>query len=161
MKKLLLALALALALAPGNAGAQTPVWLCTPGPTGCVPVGSTTNPLTVTDATGGAAGVTTVVSASAEASHVLKNAAGSLYGVYVSNPSATGFLLVFNATAVPGDGAVTPIHCIPVTASNIGFVNFLPGPPETYSTGISVAFSSTGCFTKTTSPTAFFHGYIK
>lgn len=110
---------------------------------------------------GAAAGITPVVSGSAESSHVFKATGGNLYGAYISNPSASGFLLIFNSATVPGDGAVTPIHCIPVSASNVAFVNFLPGPPEVYSTGIAAALSSTGCFTKTTSPTGFFHGYVQ
>lgn len=124
---------------------------------------SSTNPLPTSPAPSSAAGfgITAVVSAAAEASHVLKASAGNLYGIYVANPSASGFLMVFNSTAVPSDGAVTPIECVPVSASNVAFVNYLPGPPEVFSTGISVALSSTGCFTKTTSPTGFFHGYVQ
>lgn len=102
-----------------------------------------------------------IVSAAAEASHVLKASAGVLIAVYISNPSASGFLMVFNSITVPGDGAVTPVHCLPVSASNVAFINFAPGPGELYGTGISVALSSTGCFTKNTSPTAFFHGFIQ
>lgn len=124
---------------------------------------SSTNPLPTMSAVTSLAtiGITPVVSGSAESSHVLKATPGNLYGVYLSNPSASGFLLVFNSASVPGDGAVTPIHCIPINAANVAYVNFTPGPPEVYSTGISVALSSTGCFTKTTSPTGFFHGYVQ
>lgn len=118
--------------------AQTPVAVCNGAPCATTPV----------------------VSASAESSHVIKAGPGFLFSVYASNPSGTGFLMVFNSTTVPGDGAVTPIECIPVSIGNVGYINYMPGPPGLFLTGISVAFSSTGCFTKTTSPTVFFHAVI-
>lgn len=68
--------------------------------------------------------------------------------------------MLFNSTTVPGDGAVTPVECIPVNAANLAFINYMPGPPGLFLTGISAALSSTGCFTKTTSPTGFFHAVI-
>jgi hypothetical protein len=69
--------------------------------------------------------------------------------------------MVFNSTTVPVDGAVTPIECQAAPANGTTSLTFNPGPVESYSTGISVAFSSTGCFTKTASATAFFHGGIQ
>src|ERR1051325_6655735 len=121
----------------------------------------TTNGVEIAPTAAAAAGITPVVSASAESSHVLKASAGNLYAVYVSNPSASGFLMVFNSATVPIDGAVTPIHCVPVGAASLGYVNFNPGPPEAYATGMSAALSSTGCITKTTAPAAIFHGSVK
>jgi hypothetical protein len=69
--------------------------------------------------------------------------------------------MVFNATSAPIDGAVTPQNCIQVPANSTNFLNWAPQPPEWYSTGISVAFSTTGCFTKTASATAFFHALVQ
>lgn len=102
-----------------------------------------------------------VVSTAAESNHVLKNAAGNLYSVYATTGAAAGYLMVFNATSAPVDGAVTPIHCIPVGAGSTAGLSFAGGPPESFSTGITAVFSTTGCFTKTASATAFFHGSIK
>lgn len=105
---------------------------------------------------------TPIVSAAAEGSHILKAAPGCLIAAYVTTAASAGLLMVFNSTTVPGDGAVTPIHCIPVAASSSQFVNFAPQPPEWYSTGIVVAFSTgTNCFNKAISTTAFFHAIVQ
>jgi len=106
---------------------------------------------------------TAVVSAALEGSHVLKASPGCLLSVYMTIDNTTaGYLMVFNSTTVPSDGAVTPIECIYLSADpgSIG-LNFAPQPPVWYSTGISVAFSSTGCFTKTVSAHAFFHALVQ
>lgn len=108
------------------------------------------------------AAATPVVSAAAEGSHVLKASPGNLYALYVVDTGAVaGFIMVFNATTAPANGAVTPIHCVPVSASGYNFLNFAPQPPEFYSIGIVAVYSSTGCFTKTTSATAFFHAIVQ
>jgi hypothetical protein len=107
------------------------------------------------------AGATPVVSASAEGSHVLKASPGCLLATYVYNSGAAAFLMVFNSKTVPADGAVTPIECIPVASASYQFINFAPLPPEWFSTGISVAISTTGCFTKTVGSGAFFHALVQ
>ena len=107
------------------------------------------------------AGATPVVSASAEGSHVLKASPGCLLGAYVYNSGAAAFLMVFNSKTVPADGAVTPVECIPVASASYQFVNFAPLPPEWFSTGISAAISTTGCFTKTVGSGAFFHALVQ
>jgi hypothetical protein len=104
---------------------------------------------------------TPVVSAVAEGGHVLKASPGCLISVYVTNPGAAGFLMVFNSATVPADGAVTPRECVPVGAASYQYINFAPQPPEWYSTGISAAVSTTGCFTKTISSGAFFHAFVQ
>lgn len=122
-------------------------------------VGTGVLPVTPAPTAIAAAGITPVVSASAEGSHVLQNSANhNLYDLYVTTGSTSGYLMVFNATSAPGDGAVTPVDCIaaPANATTSLFTN--GAPPEVFATGITVVFSSTGCFTKTVSATAFFHG---
>jgi hypothetical protein len=104
---------------------------------------------------------TPVVSASAEGSHILKASPGCLIAAYVYNSGAAGFLLIFNSATVPADGAVTPIHCLPVAAASYQFVNFAPLPPEWYSAGIVAVVSTTGCFTKTIGSGAFFHALVQ
>src|ERR1700674_269459 len=48
-----------------------------------------------------------IVSAAAEATHVIKASPGNLYGIYATNLTGTaGFLVVLNATAAPADGAI-------------------------------------------------------
>jgi hypothetical protein len=105
--------------------------------------------------------ITGIVSSAAEGTHVFKASAGTLYSAYVTAGSTSGYLMIFNATSAPADGAVTPIHCVVVPALQTVSLSFNPGPGETYATGISAAFSTTGCFTKTVSATAFFHGSVK
>jgi hypothetical protein len=103
-----------------------------------------------------------VVSASAEASHVLKNSAGNLLSLTVTIGATSGYLMVFDATSAPSDGAVTPKFCRYVKsdgtsgATSLAWLN-----PLVFASGISVAFSSTGCFTKTASATAFFSGQVQ
>jgi hypothetical protein len=112
-----------------------------------------------------AAGITPVVSASLEASHVLDASPGNLYSVYASNLTGgtTGILQVFNATSAPVDGAVTPIVCVPFDASGKAQAVYAPGPPAVFATGITAVISSaTSCFTKTTGVlTGFISGLVK
>lgn len=120
----------------------------------------TTNGVEIAPTSGAAAGIAAVVSSTLETGHVLKNAAGNLYGVEVVTTSVAGYLLVFNATAVPAAGAVTPVAACYAGAFGTCALNFMP--PLVMSTGISVAFSaSTTPFTKTDSATAFLSGQIK
>lgn len=108
-------------------------------------------------------GITPIPSTSAEASHVLKASAGTLWSVYATNLTATaGFLVVLNATSAPVDGAITPLDCVPLPANGAVAVNYNSGPPATYSTGITaVLTSATTCFTKTTGViTGFIKGQV-
>lgn len=106
--------------------------------------------------------ITESVSTAAESGRVAKASAGVLYRITATVTTVSGYLMVFNATAVPADGAVTPAYCCPITSNGTNgavAVDF-SGAPRTMSTGISVTFSSTGCFIKTASATAaFFVGY--
>lgn len=105
-------------------------------------------------------------STAAESNHVFCNATGSatvrkapcvLRSIYITTGAVAGYLMVFDATAAPVDGAVTPRECVYVPAtSTIGIDFGLTADP--YVTGITAVFSSTGCFTKTASATAFFKG---
>lgn len=107
------------------------------------------------------AGITSVVSASAESNHVLKGSAGNLYGFQVTSGASAGYVMIFNATAAPGDGAVTPIKCYVLPANSTMGASWSQGPPLVFSTGITVVFSTTGCFSKTASATAFISGETK
>jgi len=120
-----------------------------------------TNAIVIAPTSAAAAGITPVVSTAAEGGHVLKGSPGNLYSVYATTGAAAGYLMIFNATTVPADGAVTPIECVYVPASATTSINYGSGPPAAASAGISVAFSTTGCFTKTSSATAFFHGNVQ
>ena len=92
-------------------------------------------------------------------SRVLKASAGNLYAYQVTTGASAGYVMLFNATSAPADGAVTPVKCVAVAAnSTVGVTN---NPPEYFNTGITIVFSTTGCFTKTASATAVFSGDIK
>lgn len=98
-------------------------------------------------------------SAATESSHIFKASSGTLFGLSVTS-SASGYILVYNLAAPPSDGAVTPVACYYLSSGpgtlGIAFTPF----PLRMSAGISVVFSSTGCFTQTSSTTAFFTGEI-
>jgi hypothetical protein len=100
---------------------------------------------------------TLCTSAAVESGHICKATAGNIYWVDVYSSSASpAFLMVFDSATVPADGAVTPLYCFPVTATGAVDRNFTPGPWPHTTTGISVALSSTGCFTKTAITNAMF-----
>ncbi len=110
------------------------------------------------------AGITPVISAAAEGSHVLKASAGNAYSAYATNLTATnGFLVLLNSTSVPADGAMTPLACAPLSANGVASINYAPGPPGVFSTGITAVITSAAtCFTKTTGViTGFISGSVK
>lgn len=85
----------------------------------------------------------TVSSTAYEASHVLKNAAGTLVSLVGYNSKASAqFIQVYNSATVPADTAVpVVVFTVPAT-SNFSLDIALAGMP--FTTGISVANSSTG-----------------
>lgn len=108
------------------------------------------------------AAATPIVSTAIESSHVLSTRPGCLISTYMVSGASSGFFLVFNAITAPVDGAVAPIECVPVAANSYQFINFAPQPPEFYSTGVVVVFSTgANCLTKTASATAWFHGIVQ
>lgn len=132
---------------------------CPSGSTVCYLPYSVTNPLPVTSSPIATGGITPVPSTAAESSRVFKASAGNLYAYQVTTGAAAGYVMIFNATSAPADGAVTPVKCVAVPArATVGVSN---DPPEAFSTGITAVFSTTGCFTKTASATAMFSGDVK
>lgn len=182
MKKLLAVLLLMPSLAWAQATTNTNLgyWSTSGCPTGfspCFKAYDTSGagpPVTATLQAGSATigkvditGTTTIapiVSASLENAHVLKNAAGTLWSVYASNLTGgtASNLLILNATASPGDGAVTPLVCVPFLGG-VASANYQGIPPAAFSTGITAVVSSAAsCFTKTTGvTTAFISGIIQ
>lgn len=114
----------------------------------------TTNGVEIAPTAASAATPSTYVSTALESNHAVKASAGNLYRVYAFS-AVVGYVMVFNATAAPADGAVTPAECVPIPAN--GWISIDKGDlPENYGTGISIALSTTGCFTKTASANAMF-----
>lgn len=123
-----------------------------------------TNGVNINPTSASTAAIGTTVSTVVESNHVLKASAGNAYGVY-GESSVAGYLMVFDATSAPSDGAVTPKECVPAmqaapTNSFFAFVSY-GNIPASFTTGIVVVWSTTGCFTKTASATAFFKGRVK
>lgn len=89
----------------------------------------------------------------AAGSIIAKASAGNLYGYEVTAGASAGYLMLFDSTTVPIDGAVTPkkVHAIAANAS----LSRSFSPPIRFATGIVAVFSTTGPFTKTISATAF------
>lgn len=109
-----------------------------------------------------AAGIAPSATSALSSGVVLKAAAGNLYGITMTTSSTPGYLLIFNAATVPADGAVTPADCIYIaSAPATAAVSWRPGPGLYLSTGISAAFSTTGCYSKTASATAFISGDVQ
>lgn len=108
---------------------------------------------------GAAGALVPAVTAAVAGSLILKASAGNLYDCAITTGGSAGYLMTFNSTTVPADGAVTPQACIPI-AANSGFTLDLSsaGIPERYTVGIVLVFSTTGPFTKTISATAFLRG---
>jgi hypothetical protein len=110
-------------------------------------------------------GIPSVVSASAEASHVLKASAGNLYSVYADNFTATaGWLAIINSVSAPTTGSsITPLECVPLPASGSASINYNPGPPSVFPTGITALLTSAAnCFTFTSGTiTGFIKGSVQ
>ena len=104
--------------------------------------------------------VTPISSTVLETGHSLKASAGTFFGAVVTTTTVAGWVLVFNSATVPADGTVAPVYAMQIPAGvTQGIAQFLVG--ATFSTGISIAFSTTGPFTKTSSATAFFTGMVQ
>lgn len=158
MKKLLILTALLLmACASQKASAGPPSTLCNAGNSDCATI--TGSKLDVNAAP--ASPVSPITTAALAANLVISNAASTLHSFDVSADStlsgAAWWVMVYNLTAAPADGAVTPTKCyaLPSGATNISgaFV-----APITFTTGIVIGVSTTGCFTKTASTHAFISG---
>lgn len=105
--------------------------------------------------------IVSVYSTAAEASHVLKSTGGLLNGFSATTSTTGGYVLLFDATALPANGAVTPKLCyyVPSYPQTMG-ATWLTYPVP-FNNGIVIAFSTTGCFTLTASATAFFNAQVQ
>lgn len=88
---------------------------------------------------------------------VLCSAACNFYGAALTTGAVGGYLMVFNATSAPADGAVTPTICRAIGANSSVEVDYSTSPRR-MSTGATAVFSTTGCYTKTASATAAIEG---
>jgi len=89
-----------------------------------------------------AAWAATRVSATASvASLVVKNAAGKLYKLYITNGGTAQFFQIYNTASLPADGAV-PVHCFRLGANETREIDFTEFG-DLFTTGITVSNSST------------------
>lgn len=127
---------------------------------------STTVPFPITPSpsatTGGVAYSSTTALA---ANKVVKAGAGNLFAFNVGADStlsaAAWWIMIYDATVAPSDGAVTPAKCYPMSAGTTGFAASFTSAPLALATGITIGVSTTGCFTKTASTHAFISGDAK
>ncbi|ARN82161.1 hypothetical protein [Methylocystis bryophila] len=99
-----------------------------------------------------------VVTSSAASALQLKASAGNLLSLMATS-TVSGWLLLFDATAAPADGAVTPKWVYPIAAN--GALNMAWPSPLAFASGIVAVFSTTGPFNKTASTTAFISGQVQ
>ena len=111
-----------------------------------------------------AAAASQIATAALASNLVVKNAAGNLYSFTVQADStlyaAIWYIMVFDATALPSNGAVTPAKCYTMPASTANFSTAFPTPVR-HTTGIVIGVSTTGCFSLTASVHAFISGDYK
>jgi len=137
---------------------------CGTGPSPCFRQYGTPIPVSIQPTTSTTFSIVPAASTASESGHVFCTASCNLYSIEVTSLTATftGYLMVFDATAVPSNGAVTPKHCWPVPGLAAIVRDFRP-VPEAFTTGVAVAFSNNaaGCFTLTASANAYFSGDVK
>lgn len=102
-----------------------------------------------------------VSSTALAANTVIKASAGNLYSFQVGATStlygAPWWIMIYDATSAPADGAVTPAKCYPMATGTTSYAAAFPTPLR-LGTGITIGVSTTGCFSKTASTQAFISG---
>ena len=98
--------------------------------------------------------------ATAAASLVAKATGGQLYAFSGTAGASAGYFLIFDATSAPSNGTVTPKFCYPVAIGG-NFDKSWGAYPVPFQNGIVIEFSTTGCFSATSSSTAFITAQIR
>lgn len=104
--------------------------------------------------------ITAVQSTVAEGSRVFKASPGLLNSFSATSGASAGYVMFFDAITAPADGTVTPKLCYSVAANTTVRDNF-GSFSVPFTTGIVSVFSTTGCYTKTVSATAFFSAQVQ
>lgn len=160
-------LAALLCLAPFGAEAQKAQYVNPDGSVSPGVVVSCPNGNNSTTCPGLAIGTIAPTVNSGASSAVLKASPGNLYDAYLTNDTVKDlWLLVFNATSLPGNGPTTAgtasgnlQDCVKVPAGTTGTISYDPFAPESFSVGIVAVASSTKCTTLTADTTALMiHG---
>lgn len=136
---------------------STPPTLTT-GQAGWVQCDSTGH-LTITTIQPITGGAIAFASTAAESNRVIKATPGSLNALTITIGATSGYVMLFNATALPANGAVTPAWCMRIISDGTAASMAVAFPAaQPFSTGITAGFSTTGCYTLTASATAAFFG---
>lgn len=116
----------------------------------------------VGEALDGSATILPIASTAAESNHVMKASAGTLYAFQAATGASSGFVMFFDATVAPGDGAVTPALCYGIAATSQVSQSWTVGPAVAFASGITMVFSTGAtCFSKTASATAYFSALVR
>lgn len=123
-------------------------------------IGTVTAVTSITNAVTANPSVLTTTSSSALAANLVVNAAASKLASFTVSAdttlnAATWYVMLYNATSAPVDGAVTPVKCYVMPSGTTSFSAAFPNPIS-FSTGVVIGVSTTGCFTKTASTHALF-----
>lgn len=102
---------------------------------------------------------TTKVSTGALAANLVVNGAPSALVTFEVSADSTlsaaaWWIMAYDATTAPADGAVTPAKCYAVPSGATSYSAAFPIPPA-FTVGVVLGVSTTGCFTKTASTHAF------
>lgn len=98
--------------------------------------------------------IVSVQTSTASSSLVVKSSSGLLNGFSATAGGTSGYILIFDLASVPSNGTVTPRFCYALPANQTTGASWLTYPVN-FNNGIVIEFSSTGCFTATSSATAF------
>ncbi len=104
--------------------------------------------------------IVSIQTATASGSLIAKATSGWLNGFDATAGGTDGYVLIFDSATVPTDGTVTPKFCYNLPKNTTTGATWLSYPTP-FTNGIVMVFSSTGCFTKTISNTAFFSAQIQ
>jgi hypothetical protein len=108
--------------------------------------------------------IAAISTAALAANQIVLSGAGNLNSFEVSADAtlsaAPWWIMIFDATAAPADGAVTPKKCFAQASGVTSYAAAFPAPIA-FGTGITIGVSTTGCFTKTASVHAFISGDAK
>lgn len=134
-----------------------PLWVF-PGTGATFPVSGS---VVLNPSSAAAAGIAPVATGVLATSLVLKASPGNLYSLNIAADStlagAAWWAMVFDATAAPAAGAVTPKKCYSMALGTTMLSLAFPTPLR-LATGVSVTVSTAGCFTQTDSAHAFISG---
>jgi hypothetical protein len=104
-------------------------------------------------------GSTHAQSSALAANLVVKATAGTLYSFEVNADStlsgAAWWVMIYDATSAPGDGAVTPAKCYGIPSGTTQMGATFASSGVNFTSGMVIGVSTTGCFTKTASTHAF------